>query len=307
MEAPANRRRSGAEGLLVEEAFVVQGDPPSPGLRALRRRRVGRPAVPTISVLVPTLNEAENLRHVLPQIPEMVDEVVLIDGGSTDGTIETARELIPDIVVVREPRRGKGRALRTGFYASTGDIIVAIDADGSTDPREIPRFVDALLSEADFVKGSRFLHGGGTADMEPLRKAGNWFLMQAVRFSFGGQYTDLCYGYNAFWRDVLPIIDDAEVDGFEIETHMNVRVLTAPIIVREVPSFEHRRIHGTSNLRTFQDGFRVLRTILSERRRLSRVKRTQTEPDDPNQSLGHDSLGTTRPLPPLNGSGTGAS
>ncbi len=131
--------------------------------------------------------------------------------------------------------------------------------------------------------------------------------MQVVRFSFGGQYTDLCYGYNAFWRDVLPIIDDASIDGFEIETHMNVRVLTAPIIVREVPSFEHQRIHGTSNLRTFQDGFRVLRTILSERRRLSRAKRSQTEPADTNLSLGHDALGTTRPLQPLGDPEVGAS
>jgi glycosyltransferase involved in cell wall biosynthesis len=306
-EAPANRRRSEAQELLVEEALLANGMPPSPRLRALRRRRIGRPAMPTISVLVPTLNEAKNLRHVLPQIPEMVDEIVLIDGGSTDGTIETARELIPEILVVREPRPGKGRALRTGFYASSGDIIVAIDADGSTNPREIPRFVDALLSEADFVKGSRFLHGGGTADMGLLRKAGNWFLMRAVRISFGGQYTDLCYGYNAFWRDVLPIIDDADVDGFEIETHMNVRVLTEPVIVREVPSFEHKRIHGTSNLRTFRDGFRVLRTILSERRRLSRLNRPHIESDGPNRSLGHDALGTTRPLKALSDSITAGS
>jgi glycosyltransferase involved in cell wall biosynthesis len=225
---------------------------------------------PTVSVLVPTLNEARNLEHVLPRMPSLVDEVVLIDGGSTDGTIEVARSLRPDIRIVREPRPGKGRALRTGFHASSGDIIVTIDADGSTDPREIPRFVSALLDEADFVKGSRFLHGGGTADMDRLRRAGNWCLTRAVRVAFGGQYTDLCYGFNAFWRDVLPFIDDCRVDGFEVETHMNVRVLRAPLVVREVPSFEYERIHGVSNLRTFQDGLRVLRTIVTERRRCGR-------------------------------------
>lgn len=231
--------------------------------------RRGRRSIPnpTVSVLVPTLNEARNLEHVLPQIPPLVDEVVLIDGGSTDGTIEVARSLMPDVRVVREPRPGKGRALRTGFYACCGDIIVTIDADGSTDPQEIPRFVNALLDEADFVKGSRFLHGGGTADMDWLRRAGNWCLTRAVRIAFGGQYTDLCYGFNAFWRDVLPFIDDSRIDGFEVETHMNVSVLRAPLVVREVPSFEYERIHGASNLRTFQDGFRVLRTIVGERRR----------------------------------------
>lgn len=232
----------------------------------------GRPKNPRVSVLVPTLNEAKNLEHVMPAIPAMVDEVVIIDGCSTDDTVAVARRLRPDVRVVVEPRPGKGRALCTGFHASTGDIIVTIDADGSTDPREIPRFVDALLGEADFVKGSRFMHGGGTADMELLRRAGNWGLMMLVRAAFGGQYSDLCYGYNAMWRDVLPYVLDEDVDGFEIETHMNVRVLTAPIVVREVPSFEHARIHGNSNLRTFRDGWRVLKTIVRERRRLNKVE-----------------------------------
>lgn len=243
-------------------------------LNAGRRgpRGNARPDEPRISVLVPTLNEAENLRHVLPAIPAMVDEVVIIDGCSTDDTVAVARELRPDIKIVVEPRPGKGRALCTGFRASTGDIIVTIDADGSTDPREIPRFVEALLSEADFAKGSRFMHGGGTDDMELLRRAGNWALMRLVRASFGGQYSDLCYGYNALWRDVLPYVLDEDIEGFEIETHLNVRVLTAPIVVREVPSFEHARIHGNSNLRTFRDGWRVLRTIVSERRRLRHLE-----------------------------------
>lgn len=228
-------------------------------------------------MLVPTLNEEKNLQHVLPAIPDLVDEIVLVDGYSTDRTVEVARELVPDIKIVMEPRKGKGRALRTGFHACTGDIIVAIDADGSTDPAEIPRFVDALLCEADFVKGSRFMHGGGTDDMEWFRRGGNWALMMLVRASFGGQYTDLCYGYFGFWRDVLPYIDDPSVDGFEIETHMNIKVLEAPLVVREVPSFEHERIHGTSNLRTFQDGFRVLRVILRER---ANRRRRQDHSDD---------------------------
>ena len=229
-----------------------------------RHQRVGRSREPTVSVLVPTLNEEKNLPYVLPLIPDFVDEIVLIDGYSTDRTVEVARELVPDVEIVMEPRRGKGRALRTGYHASSGDILVAIDADGSTDPREIPRFVDALISEADFVKGSRFMHGGGTADMEWYRKCGNWVLTRMVRASFGGNYTDLCYGYFAFWRDVLPVIDDPSIDGFEVETYMNIRVLEAPLVVREVPSFEHPRIHGTSNLRTVQDGLRVMRTIVRE-------------------------------------------
>jgi glycosyltransferase involved in cell wall biosynthesis len=191
---------------------------------------------------------------------------VLVDGRSTDGTVEVARGLMPDIHVVEEKRPGKGVALRTGFLAAAGDIIVMLDADGSTDPAEIPSFVGCLLAGADFAKGSRFVHGGGTDDMDLVRRGGNWALRGMVRLAFGGRYSDLCYGYNAFWRWVLPIID-VDADGFEIETLMNVRCLAAGIRVVEVPSHEARRVHGLSNLKTWSDGFRVLRTIVRERRR----------------------------------------
>ncbi len=216
-----------------------------------------------VSVVVPTLNEAENLPHVLPRIPEWIDEVLLVDGHSTDNTIEVARALLPSIRVVQQEGRGKGAALRSGFAAATGDIIVMLDADGSTDPAEIPYFVGALLAGADFAKGSRFLQGGGTADMEFYRKFGNWALLRLTRLLFGGQYSDLCYGYNAFWARVLPVLS-LDCDGFEIETMMNVRALQAKLKVVEVPSFEAERIYGKSNLRTFPDGWRVLKTIFKE-------------------------------------------
>jgi glycosyltransferase involved in cell wall biosynthesis len=219
----------------------------------------------TVSVVVPTLNEVRNLPFVLPRIPAWVDQVVLVDGGSEDGTVEVARALIPDVDVVREYRPGKGAALQAGFRAAWGDIIVTLDADGSADPAEIPAFVGCLLAGADYAKGSRFTQGGGTRDMELLRRAGNWGLRLLVRIAFGGRYSDLCYGYNAFWRHVLPVID-GDADGFEIETLMNVRVLAARLRVAEVASHEEARIHGESHLNTFRDGFRVLRLIVRERR-----------------------------------------
>jgi hypothetical protein len=100
--------------------------------------------------------------------------------------------------------------------------------------------------------------------MGVVRRVGNWMLAGAVRTAFGGRYSDLCYGYNAFWRHVLPLID-GEADGFEIETFLNVRALAAGMKVVEVPSYEGRRVHGLSNLHTFHDGYRVLRTITRER------------------------------------------
>jgi glycosyltransferase involved in cell wall biosynthesis len=163
---------------------------------------------------------------------------------------------------VNQTRRGKGAALLCGFEACHGDIIVTLDADGSADPAEIPAFVGALLAGADFVKGSRFLQGAATDDMEWYRWLGNWGLVRLVRLSFGGRFTDLCYGYNAFWRDILPYLDLRDADGFEIETAMNLQALLAKLNVHEVASKEYRRLHGVSNLRTIPDGWRVLRTIV---------------------------------------------
>jgi glycosyltransferase involved in cell wall biosynthesis len=218
---------------------------------------------PTISVVIPTLNEAENLPHVLPLIPTYVDEVIIVDGRSTDDTLAVARSLLPNVRIVHERTPGKGAALRAGFAAATSDIIVMLDADGSTNPAEIPSYVGALLAGADFAKGSRFLQGGGTSDMPLYRKLGNWGFVLAVRVLFGGHYSDLCYGYNAFWRDMLPKLA-LDGDGFEIETMMNIRVLREGAVVAEVPSFEAERIYGEGRLRTIPDGWRVLKCIVSE-------------------------------------------
>ena len=184
-----------------------------------------RPTHISVSVIVPAMNEAKNLQYVLPRIPDWVDEVLLVDGNSTDNTIEMARSLCPDIRIVQQQGRGKGAALRTGFAAATGEIIVMLDADGSTDPAEMPAFVGALLAGADFVKGSRFLQGGGTSDMSFHRKFGNWCFVIFSRMLFGGHYSDLCYGYNAFYSRILSQIDldgrwlrDRDTDEFACAT-----------------------------------------------------------------------------------------
>lgn len=219
---------------------------------------------PLVSVIIPTLNEAKNLRYVLPYIPDWIYEVIVVDGHSTDDTVEVAQNLYPNVVVVNATKRGKGAALRAGFEAATGDIIVMLDADGSMNPLEISLYVGALISGMDYVKGSRFLQGGGTADMTAIRRLGNWGLTIAVRVLFGGEYSDLCYGYNAFWKCTLDTLE-LDGDGFEIETLMNIRALRARLKIAEVPSYESYRIHGESNLSAIRDGWRVLKTILRER------------------------------------------
>lgn len=236
-------------------------------------------AWPKVSVVIPTLNEARNLPHVFSRLPAELDEVIIIDGHSVDDTLVTARHLRPDVRIIMQTRSGKGNALACGFAAATGDVIVALDADGSTDPAEIPQFVQALLNGADFAKGSRFAKGGGSSDITRLRRLGNRMLSILVNIRYGTRYSDLCYGFNVFWRRHLHVLRlDASApgsdqnagrlwgDGFEIEAMIHVRVAAAGLVVTEVPSFEYPRIHGASNLNAFSDGVRVLRVILGEPR-----------------------------------------
>ncbi|MDH2429074.1 glycosyltransferase family 2 protein [Sphaerisporangium sp. TRM90804] len=221
---------------------------------------------PTVSVVVPAMNEAENLPHVFATLPHWVHEIVLVDGNSVDDTVAVARRLRPNLRVVQQRGRGKGDALASGFAACTGDIIVMIDADGSTDGREIIHFVSSLVAGADFVKGSRYASGGGSDDLTFSRRLGNSVLRSMVNWIYGTQYTDLCYGYNAFWARHLDVLD-LDCEGFEVETLMNIRAAKAGLKVHEVPSHERCRIHGESNLRVVRDGWRVLKTIIRERRR----------------------------------------
>jgi glycosyltransferase involved in cell wall biosynthesis len=224
----------------------------------------GRWAGPSVSVVVPAKNEARNLPHVLASIPSWVDEVVLVDGHSTDDTVAVARRARPGTRIVTQSGWGKGDALRAGFEAAQGDIIVMIDADGSTDGSEIPRFVGALLAGADFVKGSRFASGGGSDDITLTRRIGNWVLSGLVNRLFGTRYTDLCYGYNAFWARHLAVLS-IDCEGFEVETVMNIRAARAGLRVHEVPSHEHSRMYGISNLHIVKDGWRIAKVIVRER------------------------------------------
>jgi glycosyltransferase involved in cell wall biosynthesis len=220
-------------------------------------------ASPRVSAVIPARNEARNLPYVLARLPRDLFEVILVDGRSTDDTVVVARSCLPGIRVLQQGGYGKGNALACGFAAARGDVIVMLDADGSTKPEEIPRFIDALRSGADFAKGTRFAPGGGSADITALRKRGNMVLVGLVNTLFRTRYTDLCYGFNAFWVRCLPSLD-VDCDGFEVETLINIRAARSGLQVAEVPSFERGRLHGLSNLHAWSDGIRVLRTVLSE-------------------------------------------
>jgi hypothetical protein len=279
LEAPAaTPSQVGGVPLIEVEALAARGAVPYSGPDRRRSRKT------RVSVVVPAMNEEKNIGLVLNRLPDDLHEVILVDGNSQDETIAAARLAYPEIRVLTQSGRGKGDAFRTGFAAVTGNLVVMLDADGSADPAEIPSFVEALEAGADFAKGSRFLEGGGSADLTVLRKLGNGFLSGSANLLHGTHFTDLCYGYNAFWARCLPFIS-LDVPGFEVETLINLRIAAAGMKISEVPSYEADRISGQSNLNTFRDGFRVLGTILSEARRRRAIRQApQSVAESPAQA-----------------------
>ena len=213
-----------------------------------------------ISLVIPTLNEVLNIKEVFSNIPEFVDEIIVVDGNSTDGTRDEILKIRKDAKIIIEKPRGKGAAIRTGFEKATGDLIIMMDADGSHDPKEIPRLLEPVLDGYEASKGSRLLPGGGSDDFTPFRRLGNNIFVAMVNGIYGAHYTDLCYGYRAFKREALEKLHCIS-NGFEIETEQSVLMRKKSVKVKEVPSFEARRKNGNSNLNSIRDGWRILSVI----------------------------------------------
>jgi glycosyltransferase involved in cell wall biosynthesis len=242
---------------------------PREKVKAAEATKGGAPAgpkfrVPSVSVIIPALDEAENLPYLLPRIPHWVHEIILVDGHSVDDTVAVACDLCPHIRVVTQDSKGKGAAIRSGVQSATGDIVILLDADGSTDPAEIWAFVGALLAGADFAKGSRFLQGAGTADMPLYRRLGNDFLVSFTNLLFGTHFTDITYGYNATWRHYASALA-LEIDGWASEIISNIRVARHGLRVVEIASFEYERIAGEAKLAAFSAGWTILKAIVRER------------------------------------------
>jgi hypothetical protein len=250
----------------------------SPDLFTKRERRS---SLPSVSVIIPTLNESENLTFVLNSLPEWIDEVVVVDGRSSDDTERVARSLWPDVRIVEEARPGKGAAMQTGFRAARGDIVISLDADGSMDGSAVAAFRDALVAGADYVKGCRFCRGGGSNDITRIRRLGDRTICLLIRTLFGVRYRDATYGYIGLWADCVEMVD-IDTDGFGVETLIGIRAHRAGLRMAEVPCFEAKRIHGSSNLSALGDGLRILGVISRE------VLRRPTKVNDRSASGVHE-------------------
>jgi glycosyltransferase involved in cell wall biosynthesis len=216
-----------------------------------------------VSVLICTLNEAENLPYVLPRIPDWVDEVLIIDGGSVDGTVKAARELRPDALILLQPGRGKGDAVQFGVSQARGDIIVTLDADGETDPSELAVFVDAVKQGSDFAKGSRLIQGRPLR-MPFYRWVGNRVLASAFNLLYGTRFTDICSGYTAFRRQAFLQLR-LTYTNCEMEQQMLARARKLNMRVVEVPHHSAGRLAGMSKISGLKQGIIDWFVIVKER------------------------------------------
>ncbi len=215
-----------------------------------------------ISVVIPSLNEEKNIANVIRDVRDSLSgkryEIIVVDGNSSDRTAEIARQhgarIIYDSV-------GKGSALIKGMNAARGDIIISMDADLSHEAKELNLLIDGINIGYDVCMGSRFMSGGDSEDISPLRKEGNRFFVFLVNTIFGSHYSDMCYGYRAFNKKILKRLELRE-KGFGIETEISISAVKNRLRVLEVPSIEKKRAAGEPKLRTFRDGWVILRTII---------------------------------------------
>ena len=235
-----------------------------PAIISRAQSKVFSPLDLNVAIAIPAYNEEKNLGDVLFRLNRIgFGNVLVIDGLSNDGTLKVAAQNGAKIVL--QDGRGKGQAIRQVLSNSylDSDALVMMDADGSMSPEEIPRFVQALSDGADVVKGSRFIVGGGSSDLTVTRRFGNAIMTSAVNILCGSNYTDLCYGFVAFNRRAIQMLAPVlESNNFEIETEIFIKAKKLGLKVLEVPSFEYSRRNGKSNLKTFEDGFKIFKTIL---------------------------------------------
>jgi glycosyltransferase involved in cell wall biosynthesis len=217
---------------------------------------------PYVSVVIPTLNEEQNIANLLHQVEPMLKgydyEIIIVDGYSKDKTVRIAKSMGARILY---DNWGKGAALTKGTSAAKGKIIVAMDADLSNRARELKLLIAGIETGYDICMGSRFLTGGGSDDMPFVRKVGNGVFVAIVNIFYGSRYTDLCYGYRSFARGVPQKLGLGE-KGFGIEAEISIKAMKKHMKVLEVPSYEKKREAGVAKLLTLRDGWAILKTII---------------------------------------------
>jgi len=212
-----------------------------------------------VTIIIPTRDEAAGIGQVLQWVKPYVDEILVVDGHSTDGTADLAQQA--GVRVIQDNGRGKGAALKLGIAEAHGDILVFMDADGSHDPTSIPALLAPILSdEADLVVASR--HRGGSdewrGDLDNyLRSVGGGIITLAINYRWNVRITDALNGFRAIRRSTATSLD-LTADDFDFEQQMVTRCLRKRYRVTEVASHECLRKWGRSKLPTYRKGYLFL-------------------------------------------------
>ena len=225
---------------------------------------------PKVSLVVPVYNnETRGLEYLLESIPPTVCEVILvISGRLTEDIAFAAEQLFPSVRIIQQTGKSKDEALKAGFARCTGDIITMLAADGTTNPNEIPRFIEALQAGNDFAKGSRFIKGGRSNDRNIIGFLGSYGLSRLVKFLFRTEISDLCYGYNAFWKEFLDYVEINPDDLFgdsKFKTSLSLRLLNGTMKVTEVPSVERPSVDKQNEQPSFRDAWQMLKALVKAR------------------------------------------
>lgn len=218
---------------------------------------------PLVSVVVPVFNEEKTIGEVLRGLivlqKRMPLEIVVVDDGSTDKTVEVI-DAFSSVTLIRHLKNmGKGKAISTGLSRIQGQIVVIQDADGEYSPEEIPKIILPILEkQADIVFGSRFL--GTNIGMSVSHKLGNIILSLVTRLRYDVKVTDVMTGHKAFSREVIDSIE-LSANGFEVEIEITKKLLSQRWRLQEVPIFYVRRQYGEAKIRA-SDGFICLLKLL---------------------------------------------
>lgn len=239
----------------------------------------------TTTLLVPTLNEIDGMRSVMPLVSrDWVDQILILDGGSTDGTTEYALEHGYDLVVQRRP--GIRFAYMDALPHIKGDVILTFSPDGNSLPHLIPVVLDKLQEGHDMVIASRYLEGAKSDDDDLLTAFGNWLFTRTVNLLYRGSYTDVMVIYRAYWREMISALDLDKDSSYSTpewlfqtliswEPLLSVRAIKQRLKIAEVPGDEPARVGGERKLRIFKWGaayyFQFWRELLFWRKPLVRT------------------------------------
>lgn len=214
------------------------------------------------TLVLPTLNEIEAVRIIVPQIQrEWVDEIIVIDGGSTDGTVEFMRA--NGLAVHSQPRRGFGHGMRHAMQIASGDVVVEFMADGNSIPADIPRIIAKVREGYDLVVGSRYLQEARSDDDDWLTAKGNWMFTTIVNILFCSRYTDVLTGFRAYRRHAALTLG-LDAPGLSWPCQSSIRFARAGLRVTEIPASEPPRIGGERKMRPFRTGAEIVKLILRD-------------------------------------------